>query len=168
MKEIQRRHYKKHQDKIRAKSRAKYKSREPIEKLKDRHIRKLWRLSNPEKMKEYKKKYYEKYREKVIARSQARYYSFEPAVRKRIARNHSLKIEYGITLEKYQEMLDSQNGVCFICKKSHKKTLHVDHNHSTGAVRKLLCVRCNMIVAHLENTPELFVAAQRYLEATGQ
>lgn len=45
-----------------------------------------------------------------------------------------------------QKLFKRQNGKCAVCKKdeSHfKHRLSVDHNHSTGKVRGLLCYRCN-------------------------
>ena len=56
----------------------------------------------------------------------------------------------GIDLATYAEMFDSQGGVCAICLGQEKKrrngrvvALAVDHNHSTGQVRGLLCHKCN-------------------------
>lgn len=67
--------------------------------------------------------------------------------------------KYGITLEKYNEMLSSQDFVCKICKKPETiKTnirtnkLAVDHCHSTGKVRDLLCMKCNTVLSHIEKT----------------
>lgn len=56
-----------------------------------------------------------------------------------------LKGQYGITVEQYEEMLASQNGVCAICQNppAKKQRLHVDHCHTTGRVRALLCWTCN-------------------------
>ena len=53
--------------------------------------------------------------------------------------------KYGLTIASYDELLQRQNGVCFICQQPPKKdkNLHVDHNHKTGNVRGLLCFRCN-------------------------
>jgi len=53
---------------------------------------------------------------------------------------------YGIemTVVRYQEMLRIQGGVCAICGASpNGKPLDVDHDHSDGRVRGLLCVWCN-------------------------
>jgi hypothetical protein len=44
-------------------------------------------------------------------------------------------------------MFEDQKGCCGICKRHQsefKKRLGVDHNHSTGKIRKLLCDRCNL------------------------
>lgn len=56
--------------------------------------------------------------------------------------------KYGITREDYFRILDEQGGVCFIClrdplKIRPKRNLAVDHSHSTGEIRGLLCYSCN-------------------------
>lgn len=51
---------------------------------------------------------------------------------------------YGLTPEQYDELLRRQGGRCAICRGRPKsKRLAVDHDHKTGAVRGLLCSRCN-------------------------
>lgn len=50
----------------------------------------------------------------------------------------------GITDADYAAMLAAQGGHCAICPSTPKtRRLHVDHDHATGAVRGLLCHRCN-------------------------
>ena len=54
---------------------------------------------------------------------------------------------YGITIDKYYEMLEQQNGLCGICKLdkcSTGKNFCIDHDHETGKVRGLLCYSCNV------------------------
>jgi len=66
----------------------------------------------------------------------------------------SLKSKYGVTQEVYDAMFKQQNGVCKICKQTERgryKNLAVDHNHTTNEVRGLLCRRCNLGLAYLEN-----------------
>lgn len=60
-----------------------------------------------------------------------------------IQRRSKLRQKYGLTLEDYDKMLNSQNGVCFICKERKRRRLAVDHDHSTGRIRGLLCDVCN-------------------------
>lgn len=44
----------------------------------------------------------------------------------------------------YDRLLTKQNGVCAICGRPPKtRKLHIDHDHKTGRIRGLLCVRCN-------------------------
>jgi hypothetical protein len=57
-----------------------------------------------------------------------------------------LRYRFGISIEDYSRMFEQQGGRCAICQRHQtelKKTLHVDHDHKTGEVRGLLCVRCN-------------------------
>ena len=56
-------------------------------------------------------------------------------------RKSHLKRKYGLTLEEYDAMLEAQGGVCAICgePRPEERTLHVDHDHETGAIRGLLC-----------------------------
>jgi hypothetical protein len=79
--------------------------------------------------------------------------------------NSHLRKDYGITIEQYDAMLAAQGGVCAICKKprANGHRLHVDHNHTTGEVRGLLCVTCNSAIGTLKEDPTLFAAALAYL-----
>ena len=71
----------------------------------------------------------------------------------------------GMSLERYERMLKSQNGVCAICGKSKaKRRLHVDHNHNTGKIRGLLCDYCNFLVGIVENYSTLFHKAENYVK----
>lgn len=50
----------------------------------------------------------------------------------------------GVNDERYATLLAAQSGGCAICGRPPKtRRLHVDHDHATGAVRGLLCHRCN-------------------------
>ena len=63
-----------------------------------------------------------------------------------------LRKRYGITLEQYEAMVEEQGNCCYICGKHRscqKNDLAVDHCHTTGEVRKLLCVRCNAILGEI-------------------
>lgn len=81
-------------------------------------------------------------------------------------RNYILQKNYGISLEVYNKMFEDQKGCCAICGKHQsefKHALHVDHNHETGEVRKLLCVNCNTIVGKCKENPEILRRAMNYL-----
>ncbi len=88
--------------------------------------------------------------------------------------NRGWKLEktYGITLEDFDRILESQGGVCAICKRSAEETgsenLHVDHDHTTGVVRGLLCRSCNRGIGYLADSPERLRSAVAYLMAGGQ
>lgn len=54
--------------------------------------------------------------------------------------------QYGLTTEQFTDLLARQGGGCAIClgpANGKGGTFHVDHDHSTGAVRGLLCHGCN-------------------------
>lgn len=76
---------------------------------------------------------------------------------------------YGITNEQYQEMLKSQNGTCKICKGPETmkgRSLAVDHCHTTGQVRGLLCGKCNQGLGSFRDSPELLGSAVQYIESS--
>lgn len=86
--------------------------------------------------------------------------------------NSHLKVRYGLTVDDYFAMVKAQNGECYLCGEVPKPiegkrySLEVDHNHSTGKVRKLLCRSCNIALGHLENkSTEWLEKAFRYLES---
>lgn len=81
------------------------------------------------------------------------------------------KHKYGLSPEKYQEMLESQHGVCALCGKPETvihnvtpKPLSVDHDHETGKVRELLCHHCNTGLGYFKDDVELMQRAIEYLK----
>lgn len=60
---------------------------------------------------------------------------------------------FGLSPEHYDLMLEAQEGGCAICAGACKtgKPLAVDHDHTTGRVRALLCFICNARVGLVEN-----------------
>ena len=78
---------------------------------------------------------------------------------------------YGITLEDYKAMLVKQEHKCHLCKasplegSSRAPKLFVDHNHTTGKVRALLCHRCNTGIGYFREDIELMKRAIEYLTA---
>ena len=82
-------------------------------------------------------------------------------------REWSYKRRYGITPSEYDRMLSNQNGVCKICgSKDSKKGDHrfmVDHCHTTGKVRGLLCAPCNSAIGLLGDNISTLQNAINYL-----
>lgn len=91
-----------------------------------------------------------------------------PETAKRSVRRVYLRKLYGLTPERYDELLIAQGGGCAICGRpdAHKGgiRLHVDHDHDTGKVRGLLCSRCNQSIGAFEDDPALLRLAVAYLE----
>src|ERR1700733_2603170 len=67
---------------------------------------------------------------------------------------------YGLSEEGYKALLEKQEFRCAICRKDdpgRKKGWNVDHDHMTGTVRGLLCVRCNFMLGHAKDDPDLLL-----------
>lgn len=68
-----------------------------------------------------------------------------PEEKKRRAKNSRLMARYGITIEMFEAILESQGGICPVCEES-DKVFCVDHNHKTLKIRGIVCVNCNLRV----------------------
>lgn len=123
----------------------------------------------------YMRAYYKANKERVDAANLARYYADREAIsvqRKADRAANPVKHQnqrrlaaYGISAEQYAEMVARQKGRCEVCDEAPDKGgLHVDHNHATGAVRGLLCVRCNTALGKLRDDPRILRAGANYLE----
>lgn len=90
------------------------------------------------------------------------------AARQLSSRKSHLKKKYGLTLEAWNNMLIAQNSCCAICKTHTDNCLHqqlsVDHDHTTGKVRALLCEQCNTALGKFKDSPELLREAADYVE----
>jgi hypothetical protein len=112
---------------------------------------------------------------KLCERDQAREYKRKKALEDPLAsRKYWLMFKYGMTVQQYQAILNSQNGVCAICRMPETrvdprtgllKALSVDHCHSTGEIRGLLCDDCNVGLGKLKDSPNLLLMAARYVKA---
>lgn len=82
-----------------------------------------------------------------------------------------LKRVYGISLAEYADIAAKQNNKCAICfnpetqfRGNRLRALAVDHCHTTGKVRGLLCSDCNTGIGKLKDDPKILQSAIRYLE----
>lgn len=81
-----------------------------------------------------------------------------------------LQRNYGLAVERYDEMLAQQENCCAICGKPPKpdgtraaSRLHVDHDHETGQVRRLLCNNCNRALGYFGDDVATLASALHYL-----
>lgn len=100
----------------------------------------------PYKSKEDKARWFQRNRERL-------------AIQMRGAR---LRRRYNLTLKQFDEMRRTQHDVCWICYI--KKPLVVDHNHTTGKVRGLLCETCNRGLGQFHEDKIKLQSAIQYLE----
>jgi hypothetical protein len=74
---------------------------------------------------------------------------------------------YGLSVDEYAAILDSQSGGCGICGAKvpggNSIFMHVDHCHATGKIRGLLCTNCNRGLGYFQDDIEVLAAAIRYL-----
>ena len=107
---------------------------------------KAWYRQNQKRAIGYAKRWQEANAERV--RDYQRQYRADHAQQ---FREGHLRRVFDLTGAEYQALLDAQGGGCALCGRAPRvgRSLHVDHNHETGAVRGLLCFRCNVGIGHL-------------------
>ena len=82
-------------------------------------------------------------------------------------RDTRFKRVFGISIDEYNEMLRNQDYKCAICGRTeseNKKRLAVDHCHTTGKVRKLLCHHCNCALGMVKDDKEILISMLSYLK----
>jgi len=130
-----------------------------------------YRAKNLEKKRAYEKEYYDKNPDK--AKEKRRKYNANWVAKNPNAnRNKHYKKRYGITVEQYEAMAKAQNYLCAICNLPETKKrkdgtisiLAVDHDHTTGAVRELLCTGCNHMLGNIENKNVSLDAIASYIK----
>jgi hypothetical protein len=113
------------------------------------------RRSDPDKVvkiRDYQVKYRESNRRELAAKERER--------------------RFGISHAEYATLYSKQNGKCAICKKSETqmrngriKSLAVDHCHSTGRIRGLLCAACNQAIGKFGDDITTLENAISYLKS---
>jgi hypothetical protein len=133
---------------------------------------KLYRLNNPEKMKQYAKTSRVKHRDAMRAYDaewKRRWRREHPERSSEIKWAWEVKRKFGMTRERFAEMLANQDGLCAICRGDNKaRRLHIDHDHTTGEIRGLLCNNCNLLLGHALDSAERLTAAIAYLAVWGR
>ena len=84
-------------------------------------------------------------------------------------KDYKLRSKYDITLSDFHKQMEFQNNVCAICKgqfESERKT-HVDHCHSTGKIRGILCSACNHALGMFKDNVETMQTALDYIKNNG-
>lgn len=127
---------------------------------------KAWREANQERMAELQKKHYAENQDAIREYRREHYLKNKEAAANQ-ARRSKLK-RYGLTEDCYMKMAESQGHACAICKISQKDAsihgkLYVDHCHSTGLVRGLLCQHCNASLGGFKDNIEILRSAILYL-----
>ncbi len=102
----------------------------------------VWRKLNPERLASYKRKHVW-------------------SLKKRCARR-------GITLTHFLDVFEQQGCRCAICRKEMPvERTAIDHNHTTGKFRGVLCMKCNRALGMFADSPTVLKSALLYLETVG-
>jgi hypothetical protein len=118
-----------------------------------------------EKQREYQRKYRTEHQEKSRERHRE-WRAANPEKARETLRKAKRKCRYGITSEEYDALMVVQDGRCAICGRG-DEDLSVDHSHSTGIIRGLLCRLCNAGIGFLQDNPDLTQKATDYLRGDG-
>ena len=125
---------------------------------------------NKEAMKAYAREYRQRNKDALKAKHAEYVANMSPEKKAELKRNKksgTFKRKYGITLEQYEAMPEQQGGLCALCKTPRNErygVLNVDHCHSTGRVRGLLCTPCNHALGVLGDNPEGLSRALNYVK----
>ena len=80
---------------------------------------------------------------------------------------YALQWKFNLSREGYNLLYEHQNGCCAICKKHQiefSRALAVDHNHKTGKIRGLLCIKCNLGLGNFDESRGTLIKAMQYLK----
>lgn len=129
--------------------------------------KKAWKEKNPEKVKKQSHDYCIKNKNKISEYGKRWYTSNREEKLEKGVRNR-LKHLYSMTPEDLQNMVESQDGKCAICKSIFLPTgkLYypcIDHSHKSGKIRGLLCFKCNVGLGSFNDDIERLLEAAKYL-----
>tara|TARA_Y100000310_G_scaffold212376_1_gene213219 strand:- start:4858 stop:5337 length:480 start_codon:yes stop_codon:yes gene_type:complete len=82
-------------------------------------------------------------------------------IQKRSQDKNRRRWRYGLERERYNAMMEDQDGKCAIC--NHEADLVVDHDHDTSEVRALLCDHCNRGLGYFRHDPRFLDHAAHYI-----
>jgi len=123
---------------------------------------KEWREQNKEQIALKAKEFREAHQEEIKLKAKEKYQR-----NKDKQKSHQLQMMYGISLAQLEDMILSQNSKCAICGKEltiQKGGYVVDHDHTTGKVRGILCPQCNFLLGNAQDNLDIMKGAIKYLE----
>lgn len=138
-----------------------------------------WAAEHKEWCREWKRQWVKKHPDRA-REIWERWNKLHPVERKRISRESKKRTyanmtdrerkalnlrKHGLSIERYEEMIANQGGGCAICGDVSNTGLVVDHDHSSGQVRGLLCVRCNSMLGMAKDNQRTLILGAEYLRA---
>jgi hypothetical protein len=86
---------------------------------------------------------------------------------KRNRKAEKLKLRYGLTYAEWEQMRETEDYKCMACGITEQelgRTLDVDHCHTNGKARGILCNKCNTALGHAYDNPDILRALADYVE----
>jgi hypothetical protein len=123
---------------------------------------KKWRQENEKAYRAKKRAYYLKNKDRISAK--AKQWDLDHPEE---SWANDIRYRFGITRDTYYAMLSEQGGVCKICggkPTGRRNRLSVDHDHTTGIIRGLLCEHCNRGLGCFKDDLGLFRKVIEYLQ----
>lgn len=112
-----------------------------------------------------KKEYYQKNKKVILEKCAASYLE-----NKEYRFKYNLQYKYGITLEQRDAMFEEQDHKCKICETpvalssdDRFKVGFIDHCHTTGKIRGILCHHCNSMLGYSRDSVKNLAKAIEYL-----
>lgn len=125
------------------------------------------RAENPEKFRTRWNDWFRKNREHARAYGKA-WRARNPDLLRQIQKKHDLKRKYKLSLGDFELMIKTQGSRCRVCRMSFE--IHrpvVDHDHSSGSVRGILCQHCNSSIGSFQESHMLIAQAADYVRVRG-
>lgn len=145
----------------RAKHRKRSRARYWANPEKERANAREWRRAHPEEHRVYMKAWHQIHKEKDCARQRAWY-----RANKERTKVYGVMRTYNVSLDDAGMLVSLRDGLgawCDICRTTNGPFV-IDHNHTTGKIRGLLCRRCNTAIGYLEESDLAAANLIKYLE----
>ena len=137
------------------------------EKLREEY--RAYKKANKEGLKAKRRAYDAAHREEIRERDRAYRAKHKEKLGRR-DQTYKLRKKCGITQDDKERMVQAQDGKCAICQREpigpdyRMGSLHVDHDHTTGEVRALLCSWCNTALGLLRDDVTIAQSLIEYLK----
>lgn len=122
----------------------------------------------------YNARYCKECRKKRDREAQERFKAKHPHRVQEIRRRSHLFQNYRMSVKEYAVLYKLHKGLCSICGiegtdvGAKEGILHIDHSHTTGAIRGLLCRSCNLGLGFFEDNTARLENAIGYLVRMGK
>lgn len=124
----------------------------------------LWAIQNPKRRKKNQENHYKKHSASIAKKQNVRRNSPKnKEMVKTYGFIYNLK-KRGLNLKTYEEKISTQNNKCEICARKFTSKIKpaIDHWHTSGKTRGILCIGCNASLGHIER-PDFLEKAFIYI-----